>query len=868
MKHLLPFIMLLAPLQILHAQRQENDNSFSPDREYFILRSGNAKLIIQADRSGIPPAVTYMLFDAEKPCQTRRKERALNYTRDEGCSASALAIVLGEHAFTALGHNTRVRWVQRDGVPGVEARWWAGGLSVTETFTALTRAGAFLRTIRVRGADNAGTDTIRLRFTLPEGRFKKRGSALLVIRRGAAFAAGILDDSLTRADEETGRIESSRLLIHPGGEETLRTVLVTRIPARGTAYPDDCGEDKAIPPEDLSPGSEYDGAFGLKAEYFNNPTLQGEPAVTRVDSNLCPYWDVKAPEGITNPDSFSVRWSGVLRAPATGTFRLSLVADDRARLRVDGRILIDCWDRSWNVTKTAEIHLVRGMTYPLLLEYAELAGWAGMRLKWSLPPQQDNETEVGAGIAEVLSRTELLIRSGCSAEFEQTRMAWKHANAVITADSLVATLYRNVTAALPGMIAESGRMDAGMFEYGSQWVRDGSAVALGLIHTGQFEAARSLLARILSDLVSKDGATVIDGEYADPEREELDQMGELLHSLKAYRDWTGDTALLREYRGKILAMVERPLRPEYLDSTGLVHGRREYWERTFDDAYELAYQTFMIQGLRDAADLAADLGIQQKSQAWKNVAGRMLKAMLHHPGRSLIDQGALIKRRNVGGDIAEFVPGVSASGERDDPFATEAVHRLDPDASCALPILLRVVDPASALARKTLDKLEGIWNARWEFGGYERYHSSSQQDQPGPWCFSTAFIARAQHDAGLFEKSRRSLEWLLSVPGGNAGAWYEEIPLNRSQLATSGIVPWASAEVATFVVRDWLGVRFDGRTLVVAPRMFPDQGGCTARIRYRSSWIELQIGTNGRLESVSLSGKRYLPGPGGEVRID
>ena len=43
-------------------------------------------------------------------------------------------------------------------------------------------------------------------------------------------------------------------------------------------------------------------------------------------------------------------------------------------------------------------------------------------------------------------------------------------------------------------------------------------------------------------------------------------------------------------------MVERPLQPQFRDATGMVHNRREFWERTFDDAYELAYETYVVLG--------------------------------------------------------------------------------------------------------------------------------------------------------------------------------------------------------------------------------------------------------------------------------
>ena len=71
-------------------------------------------------------------------------------------------------------------------------------------------------------------------------------------------------------------------------------------------------------------------------------------------------------------------------------------------------------------------------------------------------------------------------------------------------------------------------------------------------------------------------------------------------------------------------------------------------------------------------------------------------------------------------------------------------------------------------------------------------------------------MMRAQHEAGLFDRSRRTLDWLNSVQGGRTGAWFEEIPLTRSWAAKSGILPWTSGEISLFVVRHLLGVRFEG----------------------------------------------------------
>ena len=152
---------------------------------------------------------------------------------------------------------------------------------------------------------------------------------------------------------------------------------------------------------------------------------------------------------------------------------------------------------------------------------------------------------------------------------------------------------------LPGMIGDEGTMDAGIFEDGAQRVRDTSNTALGALHAGHFELARAALVRILTKMITPEGATMIAGSFDSPDREQFDQMGELLHCLRDYCDWTGDDSLVREHRQLLLALIERP-QPRFRDDTGMVHNRREFWERTFEDAYELAYQTYVYLGLREA----------------------------------------------------------------------------------------------------------------------------------------------------------------------------------------------------------------------------------------------------------------------------
>lgn len=468
--------------------------------------------------------------------------------------------------------------------------------------------------------------------------------------------------------------------------------------------------------------------------------------------------------------------------------------------------------------------------------------------------------------AEFRRRSEAIAGELLSGGLGGTGSYWERVARIRTADRTVAALFDKARFGLPGMIAEDGTMDAGIFEYGAQWVRDTSNTAIGAIHAGHFESARAALVRMLTQMVNREGATMIANTFEKPELEQFDQMGELLHVLKAYRDWTGDDALVREHRELLLALIERPLHPQFRDETGMVHNRREFWERTFADAYELAYQTYVILGLRDAAALAPSLGAEDRVQRWRAEADRMLQAVLSHPAKSLVHDGRLIKRRNLTGEVADDPAGFKGFAP-DVPLTTEQHHRLLPDASMALPLALGVIEARSPVARRTLDCLEELWNTRWSDGGYDRYHTSGQPDQPGPWPFATTFILRAQHEAGQWERSRRSLEWLNTMAGGRTGAWFEEIPSVRSVSKTSGLVCWTSGEVALFVVRHYLGVRFEGDQLVVRPALYPDSPPVSADLRFRRGRLQLEISGGGPVREARLGGKKLAVSREGAVGL-
>ncbi len=200
-----------------------NQRSFFLGREYYVLRSGRAKLVVQADRADLGPAFTYLLFDALQARQSQVKSGAFNYVPGAGFGSSALEVVLGGFPFTALGHRTESRRVSDEGIPEVEATWWAGGVHVTERIAALGDAGVFRRTIRLDGAHLVGAETVNLRLGLPPGDCQQYGSILVRNALGARLGLAILGTVLTHGDSKKGTLDVGPVVVQPRGHVMVAT---------------------------------------------------------------------------------------------------------------------------------------------------------------------------------------------------------------------------------------------------------------------------------------------------------------------------------------------------------------------------------------------------------------------------------------------------------------------------------------------------------------------------------------------------------------------------------------------------------------------------------------------------------------------
>lgn len=172
--------------------------------------------------------------------------------------------------------------------------------------------------------------------------------------------------------------------------------------------------DRGIPEKSLVlpiAGNSYyllpnsDTEHGVKAEYFNNKELKGEPALVRNEKAIDFNWgygEIVAGGGpgspdpeIINIDSWSARWTGKFVSPGNGVYEIGLKADNGVRLYLDGKLIVDAWtDAKPGMFKTATFKFEAGRKYDLKIEFYE--NWGSSRCKLGIAPYKPKEINKSA----------------------------------------------------------------------------------------------------------------------------------------------------------------------------------------------------------------------------------------------------------------------------------------------------------------------------------------------------------------------------------------------------------------------------------------------------------------------------------------
>ncbi len=117
-----------------------------------------------------------------------------------------------------------------------------------------------------------------------------------------------------------------------------------------------------------------------EGEYHDNPTLSGDPVLSRQDETLDFDWGDGSPDRRIPTDHFSAYWRGRWTFKE-GNYRFYAYVDDGVRLWVDGELLIDQWHDQAAAQYHADVSLSAG-EHEVEVAYYENVGQALLRVWW------------------------------------------------------------------------------------------------------------------------------------------------------------------------------------------------------------------------------------------------------------------------------------------------------------------------------------------------------------------------------------------------------------------------------------------------------------------------------------------------------
>ena len=171
-----------------------------------------------------------------------------------------------------------------------------------------------------------------------------------------------------------------------------------------------------------------EGKQGLKAEYFNNANLEGEPYYSRIDpiDNSNWIYGTRIPN-LRGKSDYSIRWSGILQVPETGEYNFIVKADDGYRLYINDKVVIENWREHESITeKSNVIHLEGNKSYKIKVEYFQGSSRSYVKPLLSIQWEILNKDQFKEAVKLAKTSDVIIFVGGITAQLEGEEMHVKY----------------------------------------------------------------------------------------------------------------------------------------------------------------------------------------------------------------------------------------------------------------------------------------------------------------------------------------------------------------------------------------------------------------------------------------------------------
>lgn len=133
--------------------------------------------------------------------------------------------------------------------------------------------------------------------------------------------------------------------------------------------------------KDISSLYQYDGKPGVKAEYFDNEKLEGQPVFSTIEKEINHHW----PEGESPYDGlksiyYSAKYTTTITADKDEVLNFESEANDGYRISINDSIVVDAWERNRWGSKQFNLPVKKGFTYKIEMTFRQAEGDATVKL--------------------------------------------------------------------------------------------------------------------------------------------------------------------------------------------------------------------------------------------------------------------------------------------------------------------------------------------------------------------------------------------------------------------------------------------------------------------------------------------------------
>ncbi|MGC9468033.1 MAG: glycoside hydrolase family 3 C-terminal domain-containing protein [Anaerolineae bacterium] len=213
---------------------------------------------------------------------------------------------------------------------------------------------------------------------------------------------------------------------------------------------DNFTELPALKPNLPAPDQERNGFWGA---YYDNTSLEGEPAAERLDLYLN-EWRLIPPEGV-DADAFSAKWSGAFKVLESGRYLFKVRTSGLCRLYLGDEMLIESTPLAPPsdhpvTTSTAHAELDAGTIYKVRIEYVNPSDTPlrELRVLAAYDPSPENDDRIERAVAVAEGADVAIVFGGMPQGFESEGHDRPHMRLPGRQDELI----RQVAAANPNTV--------------------------------------------------------------------------------------------------------------------------------------------------------------------------------------------------------------------------------------------------------------------------------------------------------------------------------------------------------------------------------------------------------------------------------